>query len=250
MQQVALRHPDLINTDGSLRDPTRTLTSTADVSALAIGEWGMALGKAFEFWGQPVSLGITPKLMRVDAYRDNANFNSPESDSIDDSLDQFADSKTTHVAFNADVGIAAIFADHYRIGLAVKDAFAKNFRSHQNDDPVTGLPHPDLLIKLHPRSRMGLGYINEYLSLGLDYDLQESKPMANEAPSQNISFGAEYWVTPGWTLRMGYRQDQAGLRDSATSAGIGYQWRRFVAEVAYAKGEDSEAGGLQLGWAF
>lgn len=250
LQQVAQRHPDLINTNGSLRDPTQALTSSADVSALAIGEWGMALGKEFEFWDQAISFGITPKLMRVDAYRDQVSFNSPDTTSLDDTLDQFSDSKTTHIAFNADLGIAAIIADHYRVGVAVKDVFAKSFRSHQENDPLTGLPRPDLLIKLHPRSRMGLGYVNETFSLGLDYDLQESTPMANEAPSRNISFGAEYWVIPGWSLRMGYRQDQVGLRDSATSAGIGYQWRRFIAEFAYAKSDQSEAGGLQLGWAF
>lgn len=250
LQQVAQRHPDLINTNGTLRDPTQALTSSADVSALAIGEWGMALGKEFEFWDQAVSLGITPKLMRVDAYRDQVNFNNQQTTSVDDTLDQFSDSKTTHIAFNADLGVAAIIAEHYRVGLAVKDAFAKNFRSHQENDPVTGLPRPDLILKLHPRSRMGVGYVNDSFSLGLDYDLQKSTPMANEAPSQNISFGAEYWVMPGWSVRMGYRQDQVGLRDSATSAGIGYQWRRFIAEFAYAKSDQSEAGGLQLGWAF
>lgn len=250
LQQVAQRHPTLINTNGTLRDPAQTLTSSADISALAISEWGMALGKEFEIWDQAISFGITPKLMRVDAYRDQVDFNKPDTTSIDDTLDQFSDSKTTHIAFNADFGVAAIIAEHYRVGIAVKDAFAKNFRSHQENDLITGLPRPDLMIKLHPRSRMGLGYVNDTFSLGLDYDLQESTPMANEAPSQNISFGAEYWVMPGWSLRMGYRQDQVGLRDSATSAGIGYQWRRFIAEFAYAKSDQSEAGGLQLGWAF
>jgi hypothetical protein len=250
LQQVAQRHPTLINTNGTLRDPTQTLTSSADVSALAIGEWGMALGKEFQFWDQAVSFGITPKLMRVDAYRDQESFNNPDTTSVDATLDKFSDSKTTHIAFNADLGVAAIIAEHYRVGLAVKDAFAKNFRSHQENDPATGLARPDLLIKLHPRSRMGLGYVSDSFSLGLDYDLQESTPMAHEAPSQNISLGAEYWVMPGWSLRMGYRHDQVGLRDSATSAGVSYQWRRFVADLAYAKSDQSEAGGLQLGWAF
>lgn len=250
LQQVAQRYPTLINTNGTLRDPTQTLTSSADVSALAIGEWGMALGKEFEIWDQAISFGITPKLLRVDAYRDQVAFNNPDTTGIDDTLDKFSDSKTSHIAFNADLGVAAIIADHYRVGLAVKDAFAKSFRNHQDDDPATGLARPDLLLKLRPRSRMGLGYVNDRFSVGLDYDLQESHPMANETPSQNISFGAEYWVMPGWSLRMGYRQDRVGLRDSATSAGIGYQWRRFVAELAYAKSDQSEAGGLQLGWAF
>ena len=97
---------------------------------------------------------------------------------------------------------------------------------------------------------MGVGYVNERFSLGLDYDLQESTPMANEAPSQDLSLGAEYRLFDSLALRLGYRQDQTGLRDNANSAGIGYRWRRFVMDIAYSESEDMKAGGLQLGWTF
>lgn len=249
-QAVAAQHPNLVNANGALRDLTSTLTSSADVSALAISEWGMAAAKEFSFWGQAVSFGITPKLMRVDAYRDQANFNNVNSNTVDAQLDEFSDTKSTHITFNADFGIAAIIAKHYRVGIAVKDAFAKDFTTQQSVDPITGLDRPDLVVKLHPRSRMGVGYVNERLSIGLDYDLQESTPMANEAPSQDLSLGAEYRIFDGLALRLGYRQDQTGLRENASSAGIGYRWRRFVMDIAYSESADMKAGGLQLGWAF
>ena len=243
---VATQHPNLINPNGTLKDPTDTLGSSADISALGISEWGMAFAKEFSFWGQAVSLGITPKLMRVDAYRDRADFNNLDSDSVGD----FSDTKSTHMTFNADVGIAAIIAEHYRVGIAVKDAFAHNFSTHQDDDPVTGLPRPDLNIKLRPRSRAGVAYVNESLSIGLDYDLQESTPMANESPTQDISLGGEYRIFDSLAIRVGYRQDKTGLRDNATSAGLGFHWRRFVADLAYSQSSDMKAGGLQLGWTF
>lgn len=249
-QVVAAQFPQLANPNGTLRDLTPTLNSSADVSALAISEWGMAAAKEFSFWGQAVSFGITPKLMRVDAFRDRASFNNVSSDSANSQLDEFEDTKSTHITFNADFGIAAIIAKHYRVGIALKDTFAKDFTTQQSLDPITGLARPDLVVKLHPRSRMGVGYVNEYLSLGLDYDLQESTPMANEAPSQDLSLGAEYRLFDSLALRLGYRQDQTGLRDNASSAGIGYRWRRFVMDIAYSESADMKAGGLQFGWAF
>jgi len=247
---VAAQYPNLINANGALKDPTKSLTSSADVGALAIGEWGLALAKEFTFWDQAVSLGITPKLMRVDAYRDDANFNNTSLTNVNDSINQFSDTKSTHITFNADLGAAAIIANNYRVGIAVKDAFAKNFTTQQDPDPITGLARPDLIVKLHPRSRMGFGYVNDDFSVGLDYDLKKSTPIANEAPSQNLSLGGEYRLFDGLALRLGYHQDRTGLRANATSAGIGYHWHRFVADLGYSSSSDTKGGGLQLGWAF
>lgn len=249
-QAVAAQYPSLVNASGDLRDLTPTLSSSADVSALGISEWGMAAAKEVSVWGQAVSFGITPKLMRVDAYRDQASFNNVSSNTLNAQLNELEDTKSTHITFNADLGIAAIIAKHYRVGIAIKDTFAKDFTTQQSADPITGLARPDLVVKLHPRTRMGVGYVNEHLSIGLDYDLEESTPMANEAPSQDVSLGAEYRLFDGLALRVGYRQDQTGLRDDASSVGMGYRWHRFVVDIAYSESADMKAGGLQLGWAF
>jgi hypothetical protein len=97
---------------------------------------------------------------------------------------------------------------------------------------------------------MGVGYVTEKFSIGLDYDLDEAKPMATEAPIQELSIGAEYLVFETLALRAGYRSDQTGLRDDLISGGVGYRWKRFVADVAYVSGSDYRGGGLQLGWTF
>lgn len=250
---VAQTHPNLVTVNGTsvaFKDPTKTLSSSADVGALAIGEWGMALAKEFTFWGQPVSFGITPKMERVDAYRDYADFNTSTTSSVSNTLNQFSNSRSTSVTFNADFGAAAVIADHFRVSIAVKDAFAKDFSTKQSADPITGAARPDLIVKLHPRSRMGLGYVNDSFSIGMDYDLKESTPMANEAPTQNMSFGAEYTLFDNLSLRAGYRQDKTGIRSNATSAGIGYRWRRFVIDASYLQSSDMKAAGFQMGWTF
>ena len=56
-QAVAAKYPNLVNANGTLKDPTKTLSSSADISALAISEWGMAAAKEFTFWGQAISFG-------------------------------------------------------------------------------------------------------------------------------------------------------------------------------------------------
>jgi len=246
---VAAQYPQLINANGQLIDPTGTLTSNADVSALAISEWGMALAKQFEWRDYRIAVGITPKLMRVDAFRDTADFND-NLDSVEDGVDGLSDTQSTHITLNADFGVAAIIKEHYRVSLTLKDAFEKSFTTTQEPDPVTGEPAPDLSVTLSSRSRLGLGYVNEKFSVGLDYDLGEAKPMANEAGTQELSLGAEYLLLDSLALRAGFRNDLTGLRDNLISGGIGYQWKRFVVDVAYVQGGDYRGGGLQLGWTF
>lgn len=241
--------PALLDENGNLRDPVDDLTSNGDVSALAIAEWGVALAHEFEVFGQGVSVGITPKLMMVDAYRNTLDVGG-EVDSLDDQSARFSDSQKTHLTFNADIGVAAVFADHYRIGISVKDALSKEFSTRQGEDPETGEPLPELNVTLKPRSRMGIAYVGERFTLGMDYDLHESTPLANEAPHQDLSLGMEYRLFDSLALRAGYRQDQTKVRDDIASGGIGYQWRRAIFELSYAKNSEFEAGSLQFSWAF
>lgn len=244
---VAAQYPQLVDGNGQLADPTDTLTSNADVSALAIGEWGMAMAKQWTFWGQAFSFGITPKLMRVDAYRDTADFTEGAGD---EETSDFSDSRTTEITFNADFGMAVEIAEHYRISLAIKDIAEKSFETEPEIDPVTGEELPPLEVTLSPRSRIGFAYVGDNFSVGLDYDLDEAKPMANELTIQELCLGAEYVFFNNYALRAGYRTDQTGLREDFTSVGLGYQWKRFVADISYATGGDMQGAGLQLGWTF
>jgi hypothetical protein len=241
--------PALLDETGNLRDPVDELTSSGDVSALTIAEWGVSLAKEFEVDGHDISFGITPKLQRVDAYRETLDISSGIT-STDDGTRRFSDSKKTHITVNADVGIAALIEDHYRLSVAVKDVIAKEFSTAPRIDPDTGEVLPAQIVQLKPRARLGFAYVTDVLTIGVDFDLRESTPLANEAPSKDLSLGIEYIAFDRLALRAGYREDQTNFRSSVTSAGIGYQWKRAVLELGYAASSDYEAGSLQFGWAF
>lgn len=242
-------NPALLDENGNLRDPVDELTSSGDVSALTIGEWGVALAKEFEVDGHDISFGITPKLQRVDAYRDTVDVSSGITSS-DDGARRFSDSQKTHITVNADLGIAALIEGHYRLSVAVKDVIAKEFSTTPQIDPETGEPLPAQIVQLKPRARLGFAYVTDVLTIGVDFDLRESTPLANEAPSKDLSLGIEYIAFDRLALRAGYREDQTNFRSSVASAGLGYQWGRAVFELGYAASSEYEAGSLQFGWAF
>jgi hypothetical protein len=247
---VAVQHPQLINPNGTLIDPTKLLTSTADIGGLVILEGGMSVAREITLYGQTISLGLTPKIMQVNAYRKKINFNSSNLANLNASIDQFSDTKSTHITFNADLGFAIAFAQHYRVGLAVRDIFAKNFTAKQIPDPITHLKGPELDISLGPRPRLGFGYENKRFNIGLDYDLKKSKPLTNETPNQDMSIGAEYHLFKAIALRAGWRQDLTGVRENAVSVGVGFLLDRFLIEFAYSQSRDVTGGGFQMGWTF
>lgn len=222
---------ELLDANGNLIDPTEQLTSTVDVGGVVISEWAVAVAKQFDVFDQALAIGVTPKVIRVDVFRETTNFDTDELD--------FLGSQRTYVGLNADVGIALEMFGHYRIGFAVKDIIPEEF---ETDD--------GLLLKLNPRPRMGFAYVNDWLTLGLDVDVIENEAMAAEAPTQETSLGLAISPFEALELCLGYRQDMTGLRDDVIAGGVAYQFKGMAFELSYATGSTSTGAGLQLGWVF
>ena len=222
---------ELIDSNGNLIDPTEQFNSTADLSGIVITEWAVAMAKQFDVFGQSLALGITPKVMRVDVFRETTDFDADELD--------FIGSQRTYVNLNADMGVVLEMFDHYRVAFAVKDLLPKKFKTED-----------ELTLQLKAKPRLGLAYVNDRFTLGLDVDVIENKPIAAEAATQEASLGAAVSIFNSTELRLGYRQDITGLRDDVIAGGIAYQFKRAVFELSYSRSADTTGAAMQFGWAF
>lgn len=221
-------HPELFN-GGVLIAPVDSLTSFARVKGAGIVEFGVSLSKEYALWGLPVAFGITPKLMKIRTYE--------AVQAIRDGDVESSHSEQDFNSGNVDIGFAVEFADHYRMGVAVKDVITKDFATDLGNT---------VTIKAKPR--LGLGYVTEQFQLGLDVDLATVAAIGEEASIQEASLGGEWRVLPNLFVRGGYRHDLKGERDDIVSLGIGAQYGRFLFDVAYAQGRTSRGLSLQVGF--
>lgn len=226
-----VEYPELFNEDGSLVDPADSITSSADIGSLVITEWGVSLAKEFEFWGQPVSFGVTPKIMHVEIFRDDLTYS--------DSDYNYEDDKRRRVTMNADLGIAVPLGDYFRVGLAAKDIVPQTYTGANN-----------LSVETEARSRFAMAFVQKWVSVAIDVDLQKNQSLGAGLPGQELSAGIELSLIPWVHIRGGYTQDMEGLEDDVLSAGVGLRLGRFVADGAYAVSEGMQGGALQLGWTF
>ncbi|VUD69125.1 hypothetical protein TDB9533_04491 [Thalassocella blandensis] len=224
------QHPELY--DGTqLRDPRPELTSQAQISSLAISEWGIAMAKEFTVFNQPVSFGFTPKIVQAEVYRDDVNF-------IDE-VPSYSDNKKSHLTMNFDLGVAAEVYENVRVGFAVRDVMTKSFKSQNG-----------LALNLEPRMRLGVAYVNDWISVGMDVDAKKNKPIATEEDNQELALGVDVRPWKSLSFRTGYRQNFAGESDDVLSFGLRYAVWRLEMELAYAVSDDVEGGALQFGLRF
>lgn len=224
------QHPELYN-GTQLTDPRPNLTSQAQISSLAISEWGIAMAKEFDVFNYPVSFGFTPKIVQAEVYRDDVNF-------IDE-VPSYSDNKKSHLTMNFDLGVAAEVYENVRVGFAVRDVMEKTFKSQNG-----------LELNLEPRMRLGVAYVNQWITVGMDVDAVKNKPIATEEENQELALGVDVRPWNSLSFRAGYRQNFAGESDDVMSFGVRYAVWRLEMEMAYAVSDDVEGGALQLGLRF
>jgi len=222
--------PQLFDANGALIDPNNAFDSSVSGRGAAITEVGIAMSKLLRFWGKPIALGISPKVMTVDTFDETTRL-------VDDRLGS-GENSVTHASFNMDFGVAMDFGKRYRVGLAVKDIVARQWATGTGTE-----------VELSPRARLGVAAQFAGFSIGMDADLITSDPIADEFPVQETAVGIE-WDFRNWLkIRGGYRHDLEGNRDGITSGGLGFRIKRWYIDLSYAQGGDLQAGALQFSYA-
>lgn len=218
--------------NGDLVDPIDVVASTADISSLILTEAGIAVGKEFDIFGHKISLGITPKVAYVRAYRQSFQYGAEDQD-ID-----YQGIVKDFFTLNADLGIAYRWGEKVRLGLAVKDLVVKDFELDNG-----------LSVQLVPKVRFGSAYELDTMTFAFDIDLYASEPIGDELNSQELALGWE-WRIKSWALRAGYQQDIRSDLDGIFTTGVGLRWGNINTDISVALSQQNFGFGSQFAYIF
>lgn len=196
------------------------LDSRVEVIGVGIAEFGFSIAHKLNINDHYISVGITPKLQKIDTYHYVTEMDSEEDIDADD----IQDSKESYSHLNLDVGVSFYMDSnkHFMFGLVAQDLIEKEFeiaeapiRGSADNLTLTGNP-----VSLNAKYRAGISYQSKWFNAAIDYDLSKNKPVAYESATQYASIGGEVNLYDVVQLRGGLRlnvQDDS----SVTSVGVG-----------------------------
>ncbi|PHS63744.1 MAG: hypothetical protein COB09_10915 [Thalassobium sp.] len=254
-----------IFSNGALTDDASdaNLTSTAEVVAVAIVDLGVSLSREFDFSGEKVAIGLTPKLQKITTYH-----YADEVDGFDEvDEDDLEDSKEDYSKVNLDIGASYRFGSegNWVAGLVGKNLLGGEFDyadvlvtpkdSNGNPDPLQPAYTIDGgSVKLNPQFRAGLAYQSSWVNVAVDLDLTENDPIAFENPTQYAAIGAEFDLFSTLQLRAGYRTNMSASNSDMVSVGFGlspFGVHLDIAAMANPSDPEKEAGvALETGFYF
>lgn len=235
----------------SIPNTEEELQSQEIVMGAGITDIGLAVAKSFAGDGMSWSLGVTPKLQKLEVYNyvvDVANFKFSDMDNS-----KYLKSKNL---FNMDMGVAAEWNNGWGGALAIKNLFKQSLES-----PV--ISNVQSRYELTPLPTASVSYRLSSLLLTSDLDLLAQKRFTQLTGTRNPyhaenddlqawAFGAE-WDVLGWLqLRGGYRHDLKSNLDDAITAGVGlspFEVFHFDLSGLYA-GSNEYGGTLQTSFTF
>ena len=235
--------------DNISTDPADIINPSSDVNNLNLEgviatEFGLSIAKKFWWFDRKVSLGIKPKIVDLQAYTYQQSIHTING--LDDVIDNGEKSDLgTFTSF--DLGAAIDLSESFRLGL--------NIRNIVTDEFDLG----GTVLNFDTEARLGLAYHNRLLTVAIDYDLRENKPLLanpvfDDLKTQNLAVGAEFNAFDFMQLRVGARKNVAsgipdGAKDTAITAGIGF-WLGFNLDIAATFTDNSVGGFLQTGFRF
>ncbi|ENC6707385.1 conjugal transfer protein TraF [Vibrio harveyi] len=185
--------------------------------SIGVAEAGISLAKYANFMNQHLSFGITPKLQRIYTYSYATSFASFDTKDL-------RENETAETMFNLDAG-ALWFFGPYRLGISAKNLIGRDvktkaftFTQGGNNYNINSYEY-----SMRPLYTVGAGYVADYFSFSVDYDLNEEKKFSTfDDNTQMIRVGFEIDVLRQLALRGGYMKNLARSDDEGTiTAGIG-----------------------------
>ncbi|MCK4833674.1 MAG: conjugal transfer protein TraF [Gammaproteobacteria bacterium] len=235
---------DLSTAPADLIDPNSGANMLTLEGVIAT-EFGFSIAKRFDLSGSSLSVGLKPKAVDLQSYIFRESINTV--DSGENVLDQGLKSDLGTFA-SLDMGVAYDFDRSFRLGLNVRNIVTDEFQ----------LPNGQIL-NFETTARIGAAYFNRFLTVAVDYDVTENKPLLanpgfDDLKTQYLSVGAEFNAFDFAQLRVGARKNLAGgitesAKDTALTAGIGF-WLGFNLDVAATFADNTVGGFVQTGFRF
>mgnify|MGYP004706820075 FL=1 len=191
------------------QDDLNQLTSRAEGVAALVSEYGLAMAHQFTLAGAPVSVGLTPKLQRVDTWNYNVAINNYSTSDF-----HSGEWKRSESGGNVDIGLAAQLTPEWTVGLTGQNLVARNVDTRE----VNGLKDT---FQIRPQATAGTSWSNGFITLATDIDLTPASGFASDEKAQYAGVGAELNAWDWAQLRAGYRADMRNSENNVFTAGIG-----------------------------
>lgn len=185
------------------------LRSSANGLAALVTDYGVAVAHEFTVAGQPVSVGVTPKVQKTWLYNYTASIYNYDKNDINNS--QY---RSTDTGFNVDAGLATTFAENWTLGVTGQNLVSRDLQTRE----VNGFRDT---YQIRPLVTTGLSWDKGPFTVTGDVDLTETKRFKTQDNSQYAAVGAEYRVLDWLQLRAGYRADMRSNDENVATAGFG-----------------------------
>lgn len=217
-----------------------SLTSAGLGRAAVVYDMGIAVAHVFNFGGQPVSLGLTPKVQRTTLYNYSASVYSYDKSDFTN-----GNYKNTHTGFNLDAGASTDLGENWTLGLSAQNLISQDIDTRE----VSGYKDT---YQIRPLVTSGVSYHTERLTTALDVDLTPTKRFKTQQDSQYAAVGAEYRLLDWLQLRAGYRADVKSHDTNVFTGGLGLSpFNKVHLDLAGMVGKDNTWGAVaQLNFTF
>lgn len=220
------------------------LTSDGTVVAAAIAEIGISFAKGFDLDnGNSLSLGISPKYVRLQTFEYVATVSNFDDDDFDSDENETDDSQ-----FNFDLGAAYAFGeDHeWNAGLAVKNVIPMDLKS------TSGVE-----LEVDPKITAGIAHFSEFHVVTAELDLTKQEGFGFSDDTQWLALGAEFDAWRFAQVRAGVRHnlasngDHRGVEEETQfTAGLGFNPFGARLDISGLISDTEVGAAIELGAAF
>jgi len=224
-----------------LSTPTdlENLASEGVVIGTGVMEVGLTSSYAFELFGRPFSIGVTPKIQSIETFNYAAGISTFDGDNALDDLTDDTYRRDT-MTVNVDAGVTFDPVPFLTIGIAGQDLVQQEI-----DTVMTS--GRQFTYELGPRVVAGAAFRSEWLTVAADFDLLTKERFNRLDGTRFVRLGAELDAFGWLKVRAGVAHDLEETRTDVYSAGLGFApFKTVNFDLVGAIGDNSAGAGVQL----